>query len=59
MNIFDEIMKYCPFLKETIENKITEEVEKAKAEKEEKIKELQKTIDGISISVLMGGFENV
>lgn len=55
MNIFDEIMKYCPFLKETIENKITEEVEKAKAEKEGKIKELQATLEDLTSSILMGG----
>ena len=55
MNTFDEIMKYCPFLKEIIENKITEEVEKAKEEKDLEITKLKQAIDNLSVSVLMGG----
>lgn len=55
MNIFDEIMKYCPFLKETIENKITEEVVKAKEEKELEIEVLKNSIEGLTATLLMGG----
>ena len=53
MNIFDEIMKYCPFLKETIENKISEEVTKAKEEKDKEIAKLKQAIDDLSITMLM------
>lgn len=47
MNSFDEIMKYCPFLKEVIETKITEEVSKAKAEKDKELQELKQQNEGL------------
>lgn len=57
MNAFDEIMKFCPFLKETIESKIEEEVEKAKAEKEVEIKELKSAVDNLVLQSLGGGMD--
>lgn len=55
ISTFDTIMQYCPYLKETIENKISEEIEKATEEKDKEIQELKTTIDGLTASMLMGG----
>ncbi|BAO04873.1 uncharacterized protein CBO05P1_154 [Clostridium botulinum B str. Osaka05] len=51
MNTFDEIMKYCPYLKEIIEGKITEEVQA----RDTKIEELENTIKDLTSTILMGG----
>lgn len=48
---YDEIMEHCPFLKQVIENKIQEEVQTRDA----KITELEKTVDELTATILMGG----
>lgn len=53
--MFDEIMKYCPFLREVIENKINDEVAKAKSERDLEVAELKKTIENLTATLLMGG----
>lgn len=48
---FDVIMQNCPFLKGIIENKIQSEV----ASRDQKITALEKTIDELTATILMGG----
>ena len=48
---FDVIMENCPFLKQIIENKIQSEV----ASRDEKITVLEKTLDELTATILMGG----
>lgn len=48
---FDVIFENCSFLKQIIENKIESEV----ASRDQKITALEKTIDELTATILMGG----
>ena len=51
---FDELFKNT-FIQTVIQNKINEEVEKVKLEKDTEIKTLQGQIDSLTTTILMNG----
>ena len=55
VNSFDVIMENCPFLKGIIENKISDEVAKAKAERDVEVNDLKAQNAQILMSLVQGG----
>lgn len=52
---FDEVLHQCPFLKDAINQHISNEISKVESVKDAKIQELQATIDELTTAILMGG----
>ena len=59
MQNIDKILDECPFLKEIIEYKIVDGVNKVKIEKDREIDELKETIKDLTEALLIGGNSNV
>ena len=59
MKYTDKVLEECPFLKEIIENKIQQEVDNVKIEKDREIEELKENIKNLTAVLLIGGDYNV